>query len=201
MLQATLPTEAPQGASRRHSRPEVQTSISRHPSQFPRGRDSLGLGLLCDIADGGALLANDGAHVLGGHQKPQRDVHLLLLGRGSGSHRRALSGLTPRAKASAAPVLRTLCNLLIRDIGHLQGMVLQLVAIQLHDGSVDRERAHWSLRPMPLTPNALCASRILLGDSTEHAPERDLPTCLPHPPPSQSTSQSKWRKISKGNVN
>lgn len=37
---------------------------------FPCGQDSLGLGLFCDVADGGTLLANDGTHILSGHQEP-----------------------------------------------------------------------------------------------------------------------------------
>lgn len=49
----------------------ASTSLSQH---------SLGLSLFCDVSDGGTLLANDGAYILRGHQEPERDVHLLLLG-------------------------------------------------------------------------------------------------------------------------
>lgn len=114
---------------------------------FPKSQDSLGLGLFCDVADGGPLLANDGTHILGGHQEPKGDIHLLLLGWGPRCHRWALAGLTPRAKAPSAPILRSLCYLLIRDVGDLQSMVLQLVAIQLHDGSGDRVRVYSHSNP------------------------------------------------------
>lgn len=64
-------------------------------STSPVGQDSLGLGLFCDVADGGTLLANDGTHILGGHQEPQGDVHLLLFGWGpSRTTAGALAGLT-----------------------------------------------------------------------------------------------------------
>ena len=58
----------------------------------------LGLGLFRDVADGGTLLADDGTHLLGGHQEPQGDAHLLLLGWVPGCHRGALVGLTPEPR-------------------------------------------------------------------------------------------------------
>ena len=80
---------------------------------------------------------------------------MLLFGWGPSCHRGALAGLTPRAKATSAPVLRTLCDLLVRNVRDLQGMILSLVAVQLQDGSEDREKIYWSLQSMQITPNAL----------------------------------------------
>lgn len=39
---------------------------------------SLALGLFGDVADGGTLLADDGPHVLGGHQESEGDVSVLV---------------------------------------------------------------------------------------------------------------------------
>lgn len=137
------------------SPPGYQPHSFLAPLHCPCSQDSLGLGLFRDVADGGSLLANDGTHILGGHQEPQGDVHLLLLGRGSGRHGGALAGLTPRAEASSAPVLWPLGYLLVGNIGDLQGVVLQLVAIQLHDGPEDRGTICRSVQSTPMAPNAL----------------------------------------------
>lgn len=123
-LRGKVELKPPPCVSRRGLASWAPTTVSWPHLYLPCGQDSLGLGLFCDVADGGPLLANDGAHILGGHQEPQGDVHLLLFGWGPSCHRGALAGLTPRAKASSAPVLRTLCDLLIRNVGDLQGVVL-----------------------------------------------------------------------------
>lgn len=41
---------------------------------------SLALSLLGDVADGGALLADDGTHILRGHQQSEGDVSVLVFG-------------------------------------------------------------------------------------------------------------------------
>jgi hypothetical protein len=38
-------------------------------------------------------------------------------------------------------------------------MVLQLVAIQFHDGSGDRENNHWSLQPKQITSGAFIVQK------------------------------------------
>lgn len=58
-----------------------------------RGNHSLALGLLGDVTDGGALLANDGTHVLCGHQQSERDVSVLMFG-GDSRTRRHLAGVS-----------------------------------------------------------------------------------------------------------
>lgn len=114
----------------------------------------LALRLLGDVANSSALLADDGSNVLGGHQQSERDV---CMG-GFGGHPRAWGPSTgtptgPVARAPAiirSPLASFHVRGLVRDVGDTQSVVLQLVPVQLLDGSVRGHRLHH--HPQKLKP-------------------------------------------------
>ena len=106
--------------------------------------------LLGDVADGGPLLADDGPDVLRGHQEPQGDIGVLVLGGHPGAWGAAAAVPAAGAVAGAPAVVgppRAALRLggLVGDVGDVQGIVLKLVAIELLDGSEGRTdaRSFW----------------------------------------------------------
>lgn len=95
--------------------------------------------LLGDVADGGSLLADDGADVLRGYQQSQGDVGVRRLTRHPGARGaavRATPGSVAGASAVLLPPLAALqLRVLVGDVGDAQRVVLQLVPIELLDGS------------------------------------------------------------------
>lgn len=95
--------------------------------------------LLGDVADGGSLLADDGADVLRGHQQSQGDVGVRRLAGHPGARGapvRAAPGSVAGASAVLRPPLAALqLRVLVWDVGDAQCVVLQLVPIELLDGS------------------------------------------------------------------
>lgn len=102
---------------------------------------SLALRLLGDVANRRPLLADDGSNVLRGHQQPQRDVGVRRLGRhprargAATGPTRSVSGATAVIRPPLAPVQ---LSRVVRDVRHMQGVVLKLVSVQLLDGSEGR---------------------------------------------------------------
>lgn len=161
---------------------EPQRVLSRTPcsqlSGAPRGH-SLALRLLGDVADGGALLADDGADVLRGHQQPQGDVGVRLGGHPGA--RGAPAGPPPGPVATATVVGPPLAALLLRglvgDVGDAQSVVLELVPVQLLDGS-EGTPLNMSSRPTTgLKENGLLNSDFKFIDLSRH---EDTIMTLPH---------------------
>lgn len=93
--------------------------------------------LFGDVPDGGALLADDGANELCGHQDAQRDVRLSLGPDAQAG--RAGPGWPAAVEAPPANGRRTLGgDCLVRDVGHLEGVALHHRGVQLLHGSAGR---------------------------------------------------------------
>lgn len=109
--------------------------------------DSLGLGLFSDILNGLTLLADDGSHKLWRHKYAQREVVVprarrATLPRGSGMGGALIPGRT--ATATTAPRAGRLVGrrrVHVRDVRHLEGVVVKLASCQLLKGS-GRSRKH-----------------------------------------------------------
>lgn len=103
-----------------------------------RSGHPLALSLLGDVADGGTLFSNDGAHILGWYKQTERYVSVLMLG-GHPCARGTLSGVDTSTISRAASVVRAALGVsvqaLVRYVGHAQSVVLKLVTIQLLDSS------------------------------------------------------------------
>ncbi len=80
---------------------------------------SLALSLLGDVTDGGALLADNGAHILCGDQQPDRDVRVLMFV-GDPRAGRHLAGVSSRTVSGTSAVvwasLRVDIRVFIRDV-------------------------------------------------------------------------------------
>lgn len=106
-------------------------------------RHLLGLGLFGDILDGLALLADDGSNKLRRHEHAQGKVVMpgprsAALPRGPGLGGALIPG-RPAATTAAAPSAGRLVRrrrVHVRDVGHLEGVVVQLVSRELLKGSV-----------------------------------------------------------------
>lgn len=99
---------------------------------------SLALSLLGDVADGGALFADDGAHILGRYKQTEGYIRVLMFG-GHPCTRGALPGVDTTSISRAATIVRAALRVnfqaLVRYVGNTQSVVFKLVAIQLLDSS------------------------------------------------------------------
>lgn len=151
---------------------QISPLIKVQTSSRGKGRstDSLGLCLLGDVPDGGPFLADDSTHILCGHQKTEGNVNWLLFDRCPCGDRRTLPGGTTCPKPTPPPILWSLHGLLIRDVGDLQSMVLQLVPIQLHDGS-GRQARREGVGVVDVPPQAA---------AYQHHPKQVIPSLAPN---------------------
>ena len=100
----------------------------------------LALRLLGDVANSGALFADDGSNILCGYQQSERDVGMWGFSghpRAGGPTTESTTGPVARAPTVIRPPLASLhLRSFIRDVRDTQGVVLKLVSIQFLDGSV-----------------------------------------------------------------